>query len=67
MLTLKLNGQEQPLDQSRPLPQALADWGYQGKIFAVAVNGTFVPRSRYADTMLKPGDSVEVVAPMSGG
>ncbi|MDR9498312.1 MAG: sulfur carrier protein ThiS [Hydrogenovibrio sp.] len=34
---------------------------------AVAVNLDFVPRSRWANHFLQPGDQVEIVAPMQGG
>jgi sulfur carrier protein len=34
---------------------------------AAAVNGAFVPRGRWADTVLVDGDAVEIVAPMQGG
>ncbi|MFN7153371.1 MAG: sulfur carrier protein ThiS [Acidovorax sp.] len=35
--------------------------------FAVAVNTTFVPNTRYAAHALQPGDSVEVISPVTGG
>ncbi|MCF7520848.1 sulfur carrier protein ThiS [Neisseria sp. ZJ106] len=35
--------------------------------FAVAVNTRFVPKSRYAETLLQEGDQVEIVRPVVGG
>jgi sulfur carrier protein len=35
--------------------------------FAVAVNLQFVPRARYADTPLAEGDTIEIIAPVTGG
>ena len=35
--------------------------------FAVAVNTTFVPNTRYAVHALQPGDSVEIISPVTGG
>lgn len=35
--------------------------------FAVAVNTTFVPNTRYADHRLQPGDRVEIISPVTGG
>lgn len=35
--------------------------------FAVAVNTLFVPKARYAEQPLHEGDSVEVIAPVTGG
>ncbi len=34
---------------------------------AVALNDTVVPRGRWADTMLSPGDRVEIVKVLQGG
>jgi sulfur carrier protein len=34
---------------------------------AIAVNARIVPRSAWASAVLKPGDSVEIVSPHSGG
>ncbi|MBS0609232.1 MAG: sulfur carrier protein ThiS [Proteobacteria bacterium] len=35
--------------------------------FAVAVNLQFVPRATYTAHMLQAGDSVEIIAPVTGG
>jgi sulfur carrier protein len=67
MLTVILNGEPKRLERPLELNQVLEAWGYHGNTFAVAVNGAFVPRSRYSHTVLSDGDKVEVVAPLSGG
>ncbi|WCT26227.1 sulfur carrier protein ThiS [Acidovorax temperans] len=35
--------------------------------FAVAVNTSFVPNTRYAAHTLQPGDRVEIISPVTGG
>jgi sulfur carrier protein len=35
--------------------------------FAVAVNTRFVPRGAYSSTVLKDGDQIEVISPVTGG
>ena len=35
--------------------------------FAAAVNRQFVPRPAYAQRQLRPGDEVEIIAPVTGG
>lgn len=35
--------------------------------FAVAVNGAFVPQSRYGQTPLHDGDRLELISPVTGG
>lgn len=53
-----------------PKPMSIAEFidlfKQQGN-FAIAVNMEFVPRSLYAETMLKDRDRVEIVLPMQGG
>lgn len=67
MLKLTVNGQEKILEKSLSLNQALSEWGYQGTAFAVALNATFIPRGRYPETLLKDGDAIDILAPLSGG
>lgn len=35
--------------------------------YAVAVNLQFVPNTRHATTVLQPHDTVEIIAPVTGG
>ena len=67
MLKLTVNDQEKILDKPLSLDQALSEWGYHGNAFAVALNATFVPRSRYSEILLKDGDTIDILAPLSGG
>lgn len=36
-------------------------------VFAVAINGEFVPRASYSKVRLKEGDTIDIVSPMQGG
>jgi sulfur carrier protein len=65
-MTLLLNGAPQDI-AGKTLAEALAELGYAGRIVATAVNGEFVPARKRAETALKDGDRIEVVAPMQGG
>lgn len=47
------------------LAQQAVDWSRHG--IAIALNGSVVPRSVWRETVLKPGDSVEIVRAMQGG
>lgn len=62
-----LNGVEKPLEAETPIIKLLENEGYADKLVAVAVNGTFVPRTQHAETLIKNGDQIEIVAPMQGG
>ena len=39
----------------------------EGKRIAVERNGAIVPRSRYAETLVAPGDKLEIVGAVGGG
>jgi len=66
--TLTVNGQSEPL--SAPTVAALLaerDVQINGRGVAVALNGSVVPRARWATTPLHAGDVVEIVRAMQGG
>ena len=67
MLKLLVNGESKALSGPCSLHEALERLGHEGGGFAVAVNGTFVPRHRYASLALKGGERLEVLSPMQGG
>jgi sulfur carrier protein len=65
---IRINGQDEPLEAETlaALVEAKAvDVAQKG--IAVALNGAVVPRSEWAATALKPGDSVEIVRARQGG
>lgn len=66
-INIQVNGETQPLPEGRNLDHFLLWLGYEGDTFAVALNGSFVPRDRYAETTLNDGDALDVVAPVVGG
>jgi len=49
------------------LAEALSQLGYADAVVATAVNGCFIPEDARADHLIKPGDQIEVLAPMQGG
>lgn len=49
------------------LADALARLDYAEAVVATALNGEFVPKRKRAQTPLKEGDAIEIVAPRQGG
>jgi sulfur carrier protein len=45
----------------------LSELDYEGTHFAIALNYDVVPKSRWADTVLKSGDEIEIITPRQGG
>ena len=67
--TILVNGVREPLSQQTTLADLLAEKAIDGgqRGIAVAWNGAVVPRTAWAMTPLKPGDSVEIVHAKQGG
>ena len=63
-ITLNQNATELPA--SATVADALAQMQAKPP-FAVAVNTVFVPKSQYTAHVLKEGDKVEVISPVTGG
>jgi sulfur carrier protein len=66
--TIRINGQEAPLTVST-LAALIAERGAtsQGKGIAVAFNGSLVRRADWENTLLRAGDTVEIVLARQGG
>ena len=61
-----VNGEPRNLAAAN-LAEALVALDYADAIVATALNGEFVPRRKRRETLLKPGDQIEIVAPRQGG
>jgi sulfur carrier protein len=66
MKMVKLNGEQRELS-GKSVTELLAENGYDPKRVAVELNLDIVPKSQYSTTVLKDGDSVEVVSFVGGG
>jgi sulfur carrier protein len=67
MLNVILNGEPKELPEQMTVEKAIAYWQPNAKTFAVAVNGEFLPRDHYADSLLQAGDQIELLSPIVGG
>lgn len=64
---VKINGQEVTLGKEISVTEYLEENGYQIRRIAVELNGEILPKYQYSDTMLKDGDSMEIVTFVGGG
>lgn len=62
-----VNGEVRALPDRGALGALLAELGLVGKRLAVAVNREVVPRSRWGECTLAPGDRVEILEAVGGG
>jgi sulfur carrier protein len=61
-----VNGEEREIS-SASVGALLSELDYEGTHFAIALNYDVVPRSRWAETPIKSGDEIEIIAPRQGG
>ena len=63
---VRINGEETDA-AGRTVAEHIASAGFNPARVVVELNGGIVPKAAYADTVLRDGDSVEVVCFMGGG
>jgi sulfur carrier protein len=61
-----VNGEPREISASH-VDALLAELDYAGSHFAIALNYDVVPKSRWAETVLKSGDEIEIITPRQGG
>jgi sulfur carrier protein len=67
-MKLQINGEERDFADSPPTLAALVEvLNMKADRVAVELNRDIVPRARWADTLLKEGDRLEVVHFVGGG
>jgi len=64
--TVTINGEPRQL-AAGTLAEALVALDYEDAVVATALNGAFVPKRKRAETQLRQGDRIEIVAPRQGG
>jgi sulfur carrier protein len=69
MVTISINDELQQFPEPLPLQELLRTYhsANPDTAFAVAVNGEFVPRTRYNAVTLNHGDTLDIVSPVGGG
>ncbi len=67
-MRLTINGTSRTFGRPiRNVADLVRELALEGKRIAVERNGVIVPRSRYADTPVAAGDTLEIVGAVGGG
>jgi sulfur carrier protein len=66
-IEIQLNGQAQSVAQASSVADLLVQLELVGKRVAVERNGAIVTRSLHVQTLLQPGDRLEIVQAIGGG
>jgi thiamine biosynthesis protein ThiS len=67
VIAVQINGKRVELDQTTPLLSYLDRLGVNQRAVAVEHNGVIIERDDYANTILRDGDTVEIVRMVGGG
>lgn len=67
MIKVSVNGEVKELENSLNITEMIEALKYKIKGFAVAVNTTFVPIAKYNETIIKEGDTIDILSPVQGG
>lgn len=62
-----VNGQTRSWPAAKPLIEFLTELQLPATHVAVAINDRIVPRARHGETVVNPGDRIEIVHPVGGG
>jgi sulfur carrier protein len=66
-MKISINGEIKELDKnSLSVKELLKEMNY-GKGIAVALNETFVLKTKYEETDIKDGDRLDILSPVQGG
>ena len=65
-MKVQINGKTHEMPEGATLADAAQSIGAQAP-FAAALNLQFVPKSQYSQTILQPGDHIEIIRPVTGG
>ena len=65
-MRLTVNGEQRTVAATR-IDALLGELEFEGTHFAIAVNYDVVPRTRWAETALADGDTIEILTPRQGG
>ena len=65
-MRVTVNGEAREIRSSR-IDALLSELEYEGNHFAIALNYDVLPKSRWAETVLKSGDEIEIITPRQGG
>ncbi|WP_348764843.1 sulfur carrier protein ThiS [uncultured Salinisphaera sp.] len=66
-MQIEVNGAPTECAEHATLAQLVSDLGYGDQRIAVEHNGQIVPREHYPQTMIGPGDTLEIVHAIGGG
>ncbi|HIP61159.1 MAG TPA: sulfur carrier protein ThiS [Sulfurovum sp.] len=66
-MKISINGETKSIDKTLSIKEMLDKFDYSKNLGAVALNAAFVSIKDYETTMIKDGDSIDILSPVQGG
>jgi len=66
-MKISINGEIKEFDKESLTIQELLEIINYGKGIAIALNETFILKTKYQDTTIKDGDRLDILSPVQGG
>ncbi len=66
-MLIVLNDKEIEYNGEASILELLRHMGYDRNSIAIAIDGEFLPKHKWAQHVLQTGQSIELIAPMQGG
>ncbi|EKD70687.1 MAG: hypothetical protein ACD_46C00437G0006 [uncultured bacterium] len=67
MIKIVFNQHEMSIKNNVYLDQFLQDFSHLPEQSAIVVNQHFIPKTNYANVLLRDNDTIELISPMQGG
>ena len=67
MIEISVNGEIKEVAENLNVKELIQALDYRTQGFAVAVNTTFVAIDSYEKTIIRHGDTIDILAPVQGG
>jgi sulfur carrier protein len=67
LIEVSINGKITKLENDTNIKQMINILNYKSKLYAVAINTTFISINKYEITIIKQGDTIDILAPIQGG
>lgn len=67
MIKVSVNGEIKEIEENLNVKELIIVLNYKVKGFAIAINTTFVSITKYEETIIQNGDTIDILAPVQGG
>lgn len=64
---IRVNNRNIDFRENMTIKNLIEDLKYSFPTLIIKVNGKFIPKNRYEETLIKDGDDIKIIHPIAGG